>query len=113
METITYRALSERLSAMKLFNKAPELDPEMLYEGLENGTLWASPEDEENGEIKDIFQWYLIDQSDAEYIMRNSEELIFYSLVLDEYLWAITHYGTSWDGVTLEFGQKVKQGVIS
>jgi len=104
-ETITYAELAKRLNACKLFNKAPELDPEMIYEGLENGSLWAEPEDEENDEVQEIYQWYLIDPSDAEYMKSNTEELIFYSEVLDEYVWGVTHYGTSWDYVTLEFGK--------
>lgn len=101
-KTITYGELAKRLDALKLFNKAPELDPEMVYEGLENGTLWESPEDEENGDVKEIYQWYLISPSDAEYIKRNTDELIFYSDVLDEYVWGVTHLGTSWDYVELE-----------
>lgn len=101
-KTITYGELAKRLDALKLFNKAPELDPEMVYEGLENGTLWESPEDEENGDVKEIYQWYLISPSDAEYIKRNTDELIFYSDVLDEYVWGVTHFGTSWDYVELE-----------
>lgn len=105
-EVITYAELVNRLNVAKLFNKAPELDPEMYYEGLENGSLWDNPEDEENGDIKEIYQWFLINPSDADYLKRNTDELIFYSAVLDEYVWGVTHFGTSWDGVTLEFGKE-------
>jgi hypothetical protein len=101
--TITYEELAKRLDALKLFNKAPELDPEMLYEGLENGSLWENEEDEENAEAKDVYQWYLISPSDADYMKRHTDELIFYSEVLDEYVWGVTHFGTSWNGVELEF----------
>jgi hypothetical protein len=100
-KTITYGELAKRLDALKLFNKAPELD-ENIYDGLENGSLTLDEEGYED-EYKDIFQWYLISPSDAEYIKRNTDELIFYSDVLDEYVWGITHFGTSWDYVELEF----------
>lgn len=106
MVTITYRELANRLDVVKLFNKAPELDDAIIelvyaslgkYEEDEEEKLWKDEEDEE-----DIFQWYLISASDAEYLQRVTDELVFYSDVLDEYVWAITHYGTPWDEVTLE-----------
>lgn len=101
MSTITYGKLAKRLDALKLFNKAPELDVN-IYDGLENGSLYETEEGYEE-EPKEIYQWYLISPSDAEYIKRNTDELIFYSDVLDEYVWGITHFGTSWDYVELEF----------
>jgi len=105
-EVITYAELARRLNVAKLFNKAPELDPEMLYEGLENGSLWVDSEDEDNDEVQEIYQYFLIDPSDADYLKRNTDELVFYSEVLDEYVWGVTHFGTSWEGVTLEFGKE-------
>lgn len=59
----------------------------------------------EDQEPEEIYQWYLIDPSDADYLKRNTDELIFYSDVLDEYVWGVTHFGTPWEGVTLEFGK--------
>lgn len=94
-ETITYAELVKRLGAVKLFNKAPELD-ENLYDELENGDFGG------DDDAVEIYQWYLIDPNDAEYLKRNTDELIFYSDVLDEYVWGITHYGTPWASVTLE-----------
>lgn len=105
-ETITYATLAKRLDDCKLFNKAPELDTEFIYEGLENGSLWVNEDDTEDQETKEIFQYYLISPNDADYMKRNTDELIFYSEVLDEYIWGVTHFGTSWDGVTLEFGER-------
>lgn len=110
-EVITYAELVRRMGDVFLFNKAPELDPDMYYEGLENGTLWANPEDEDSEEAVEIYQWYLIKESDADYLKRNTEELVFYSKVLDEYVWGVTHFGTSWDGVELEFGKEEAQDV--
>lgn len=102
---ISYAKLVNRLDAVKLFNKAPELDPE-IYDKLENGSLYILDDDgNETDDFVDVFQWYLISPSDAEYIKRNTDELIFYSDVLDEYVWGITHYGTSWDKVDLAFGR--------
>ena len=110
-ERISYETLAKRLDAVKLFNKAPELDPE-IYGGLENGELEYCYEHDDRsacydceGETHEIYQWYLISPSDADYIKRNTDELIFYSDVLDEYVWGVTHFGTSWSGVYLDFGK--------
>lgn len=103
MATITYEELAKRLNACKLFNKAPELDTD-IWSSLENGSLYEDEnQDEENFEDqKEIYQWYLIDPSDAEYLKSITDELVFYSEVLDEYVWGVTHYGTAWSHVTLE-----------
>ena len=99
--TISYAELAKRLDAIKLFNKAPELD-QNIYEGLENGNLYWDTDDDMQVEI---FQWYLITPSDAEYLKRVTDELIFYSDVLDEYVWGITHFGTPWDSVNVEINE--------
>lgn len=108
--TITYKELINRLDAVKLFNKAPELDNE-IYDKIVNGNLYNCECEKDNCQIwdgehekydKDIFQWYLISPLDAEYLKNNTDELIFYSDVLDEYAWGVTHFGTPWDSVKLE-----------
>lgn len=101
---ITYSDLVKRLDVAKLFNKAPELD-ENIYDNIINGSLWYDEDNEEDDTLKDIFQWYLISPSDAEYL-KNTDELVFYSDVLDEYVWGVTHFGTPWNSVTLE----IKEG---
>jgi hypothetical protein len=140
-EIISYEELAKRLDAVKLFNKAPELDPE-IYDGLENGSLYEDEPCEwfvnkattpswccdthmydgtgdlpatgdhpevcqfgEDQEPSEIYQWYLISPSDADYMKRNTDELIFYSEVLDEYVWGVTHFGTPWSAVMLDFGK--------
>lgn len=101
---ISYKELVNRLDVAKLFNKAPELDPE-LYDNIINGSLWYNEDDDEDDALKDIFQWYLISPGDAEYL-KNTDELVFYSDILDEYVWGVTHFGSLWDNVTLE----IKEG---
>ena len=98
---ITYAELAKRLDNIFLFNKVPELDVD-IFTGLENGEYW-----QDDGEYnKEVYQWYLITPSDAEYLKEHTDELIFYSDVLDEYVWGVTHWGTSWDGVTLELKEQ-------
>lgn len=43
----------------------------------------------------DIFQWYIISDSGAEYLKDITDELVFYDSELNIYVWGITHFGTS------------------
>lgn len=85
---------------------------EYLLDNIENGSIWKYYD--ENGDEcdegnavdqseKEIFQWYLIDNSTAERLKRSTRELIFYSEKLDVYVLGVTHYGTEWDYVNAEF----------
>ena len=55
--------------------------------------------DEETEDYVEIFQYYIIDDNGADILMRETNEIVFYSEDLDMYLWGVTHYGTSWDYV--------------
>lgn len=119
-ETITYTELARRVGNIFLFNKAPELDPEFWYEGLENGNkdqpchvhdpcnedVREASEDACEFEEQEVYQWFLVSPMGADYLKRRTEELVFYSEVLDEYIWGVTHLGTSWDGVELTLVDK-------
>ena len=63
--------------------------------------------EEYEGEVKeqgiDIFQYYLIDYATADRLMHCTDEIIFYSEELDLYVLGVTHFGTSWDYVDMEF----------
>jgi hypothetical protein len=50
-------------------------------------------------DAKEIYQEYIITQSGADYLKRNTNEIVYYCEDLDIYLWGITHFGTSWSGV--------------
>ena len=88
-------------SCLLLCNNIPQVD-EYLFDNIENGDKC----DEENAidqVVKEIYQWYLIDDSTAERLKRSTSELIFYSEKLDVYVLGVTHYGTAWDHVGTEF----------
>ena len=54
---------------------------------------------EETDEMVDIYQWYIISESDAERLAEYTNEIVYYSEELDVYLLGVSHYGTSWDYV--------------
>lgn len=111
MQRISYAELNQRLDNVYLFNKAQELDPDFYYEGLENGGKdycyihedCDRSQDDCEFEDYDVYQMYLIGSADADYLKRHTNELIWYSDKLDEYIWGVTHFGTSWSGVSLDF----------
>ena len=50
----------------------------------------------------DIFQYYFISDSWADYLKNCTDQLVFYDDELDVYVWWITHLGTSWDYVYVD-----------
>lgn len=42
---------------------------------------------------------YIISQYGYEFLKENTDELVFYNENLNVYIWAVTHWGTSWDYV--------------
>jgi len=59
-------------------------------------------DDRGNYDYKTIYQEYIITQGGADYLKDKTNEIVFYNEKLDLYLWGITHFGTSWDGVYTE-----------
>lgn len=52
------------------------------------------------GEFKTmVFQDYIISEYGYKILRDYTDELVFYNENLDVYVWAVTHYGTSWDYV--------------
>ena len=90
---ITYDTLAKRVGSMVLCNNIEQRYGSTLFE--ESGSLY----DDETKDPKEIFQWYIINCNGAEYLKNFPSELVLYDSELDIYVWAITHWGTSWDYV--------------
>lgn len=67
--------------------------------GYENWQLESGEEENEDGYLYDIYQYYIITASGARFLEEYTDEIVFYNEDLDMYLWGITHFGTSWDYV--------------
>ncbi len=103
-EVITYEELARRVGDCVMMNGITEAD-ENLFEGLENGNLYHEPEEGEDADdtdAKEIYQFYAISQGGADYLIRNTNEIVLYSKMIDAYFWGITHFGTPWSGVHVE-----------
>lgn len=76
---------------------------EILGDCILNNTVRAETmEDWEiiSGEFREmVFQDYIISEYGYEFLQEHTDELVFYNERLDLYIWAVTHFGTSWDYV--------------
>lgn len=60
-----------------------------------------------NGEFDEmVFADYIISEQGAKFLRENTDEYVFYNDELDVYIWAITHWGTSWDYVLTDIKLK-------
>lgn len=46
-----------------------------------------------------VYQDYIISEYGYEFLSSHTDEKVFYNERLNIYIWAVTHYGTSWDYV--------------
>lgn len=96
----------------ELEEKAEEIRDQIAYDEDENdGANVESLEDDlweierkieelqsEQDEQPEIFQYYIVSDN-AEEILKEANEIIFYNDELDIYVWGVTHWGTAWDYV--------------
>ncbi len=87
MKTTTYAKLAESIEMVMhndILQKAFDFEPVS-----------------EEGEEGEIYQTFIIGIHDANYLLKNTYELVYYSEELNMYVWAITHFGTPWSIVEL------------
>lgn len=71
----------------------------MEYMGSLGWELVNGDDIDEDGEYHEIYQWYIISHSGAEFLQDRTDEIVYYHEEMDLYVWGITHFGTSWDYV--------------
>lgn len=115
---VDYACLAQAFQHV-LCNNIPDIDPfiwdnvvsgmrckyinEDTEEELTAEAYDALSEEEQNGyveysDLPEIFQYFIV-SNNAEDILADAGEIVFYSEKLDCYIWGVTHYGTSWDYV--------------
>ena len=62
---------------------------------IENGTDY----DEEEDYYYDVYQYFIIDDRDAERLKEYTNELVYYCEDLVMYILGVCHFGTPWGGV--------------
>ena len=91
-----YRVATKWLNnSLVMCNHIGEVDPE-IYDNMR-----FSLEDEETGEYREIFQWFITDCSEFDvcFLEEHFGLLFTFSPLLDCYILAVDHYGTAWDYV--------------
>lgn len=72
-----------------------ELQKKDIYFDLYCGSDY----NEESDEYEEIYQYYIINEQDAERLAEYTNEIVFYNEKLDLYILGVTHFGTAWEGV--------------
>ena len=100
-EEITREEYEERLEEIE--NKIASLSIKENYKEIEE-------QEEEKDKFErlenEIFQYYIV--SDIS-LLKECNELVFYSPLLDCYIWGVTHWGTSWDYVLTSLKLREKE----
>lgn len=71
----------------------------MQYMGSLGWELVGGDDIDEEGEYHEIYQWYIISDHGARFLIEHTDEIVYYHEEMDMYVWGITHFGTSWDYV--------------
>ena len=71
----------------------------MQYADYENWELACGEEENEYGEFRDVYQYYIITESGYRFLEDYTDEIVYYNEQIDMYVWGVTHFGTSWDYV--------------
>lgn len=85
--------LQEKIEELMLDNENDEHTEEIEELQEEIAEL-----EEEQDQMDDIYQYYIVSDNGAE-ILKEINEIVFYNEELDMYVWGVTHYGTSWSYV--------------
>lgn len=114
-----YAQLFHNNDSLLLCNNIVNVD-NSIWDNIENGDLYdyydkdgnEITRDEyeelgwENGaeeQMRDVYQYYLINESLAHMLINHTDNLIFYSDELDLYVLGVTHFGTGWSCVAEDF----------
>ena len=62
---------------------------------------------DEDGDYHEIYQWYIITEQGANFLEEYTDEIVYYHEEMDLYVWAITHFGTSWDYVLTDIKLRI------
>lgn len=68
------------------------------------------PNDVSKGYV-DIYQFFIIESTGADYLMRHTDEIVYYSEKLEMYVWGIDDFGTPWEAVKRPFREESGPGL--
>ena len=114
-----YAQLFHDNDSLLLCNDIPKVD-ELLWDNVEGGELYNYYDEDgneitkeeydelgwesgANEQMRDIYQYYLINESLADMLKEHTDNIVFYSDKLNLYVLGVTHFGTGWSCVAEDF----------
>lgn len=79
---------------------------ELTNKGFYFDVYCGSDYDEEYDEYNEVFQYFIISESDAERLADYTNEIVYYNEDLELYLLGVTHFGTMWSGVSANWKEE-------
>lgn len=96
-ERTTYKEMIDFCCDSLILNNyiMQELQKKDIYFDLYCGNDYNEDEDS----YEEIYQYFIISESDAERLSEYTNEIVFYNEDLNIYILGVTHCGTAWDYV--------------
>lgn len=102
---LDYKSLADIVGNRIINNEVIKFSPD--HWEINNGDF-----ESEDGSYNEVFQWFIIDDWGAEFLIDHTNEIVYYNEELDMYLWGVTHLGTSWDYVLTDLKMVAEDGTI-
>lgn len=104
---ITYNELADKVGSMVLCNYINTIDDDWydcLFQGHKAPDNWDEEKDGE-WDMPEIYQSYIITDSGAMELLNHTNEIVGYNSKINVFVWHVTHWGTGWNGVSLEYNE--------
>ena len=62
----------------------------------------------EQDEDVEVYQSFVISDDGARELINHTDEIVGYNSTLEVFVWNITHFGTSWDGVHTDYDENAE-----
>lgn len=73
--------------------------PALISNGFDFDIYCGTDYNEEDDRYLEVFQYFIINDSNAKRLSEYTNELVYYCEPLDLYILGVTHFGTPWNGV--------------
>ena len=100
---VSYKTLADAMGSIVLCNNIAEVDENLEVHQFPSLSEMTDEEHDEYLDNLEVFQYFIIDGDGVNLLERFApDEIIYYSPLLDVYVWGVTHWGTSWSIVPTE-----------
>ncbi len=101
--------LEKKIEELEEKKEETEDEKEIEESEAEISALEEEIEELEEEHYEEYYQYYIISAAGYEILSDYTNETVFYNDELDMYVWAVSHYGTSWDYVLTEIPVELEE----